>query len=86
MNLSIIFQIQLISCSGSDVETTFHFFVYCLNFSKETATFMSEISEINIDILTCIDFKIVATLLFRDTSFNHFDNNKIFNESLLTMS
>ena len=47
---------------------------------------MSEISEINSDILTCIDFKIVATFLFGDTLFNHFDNNKIFNESLLTMS
>ena len=62
------------------------FFVNCPNFLKETTTLLSKTSENNSDIITCTDFKKVSTLLFGDTLFNHFDNNRIFNESSLTMS
>ena len=43
------------------------FFLYSSNLLEERTTFLSQISEINSDILTITDSKIVENLLFGDT-------------------
>ena len=50
-------------------------------FWKKRSSPLSRTSEVNSDVLTCTDFKIVEILLF-DNLFNQFDNNRIRNAAI----
>ena len=63
---NILDTINLLCSCGSDIESTFHFFLYCSNFSEERITLLSDVFGNNSNILTCTDSKIVETLLFGD--------------------
>ena len=63
--------------SGSDIETTLHFLLYCPNFMKYKNTLLSKLSEINSDLITCNDLALIETFIFGDSSFNQHDNSKI---------
>ena len=53
-----------------------------VKFLEERFTLLSVISEIKSDMLTFTDSKTVETLLFGDTLFNQFDNNRILNATI----
>ena len=71
----------LCSC-GSDIETTLHFLLYRPNFMECRDTLLSEISEINSEVITCNDLALVGTLLFGDNSFSQCDNSRILDATL----
>ena len=64
----------LCSC-GSDIETTLHFLLYCPNFMEYRDKLLSEISEINSELITCNGLALSGTLLFGDNSFSQYDNS-----------
>ena len=69
---------------GSDIEgNSLFFFVYNSNVLEERTTLLSKISEINGDILTCTDYKIVENLLFGKTFFNLLENSRILNATII---
>ena len=45
-------------------------------------TFLSKISEINCDLITCNDLALIETLLFGDNSFTQFDNSIILDATI----
>ena len=53
----------LYSC-GCNIETTLHFFLYCPNFMECRNTILSNISEINGDMITRNDLALIETLFF----------------------
>ena len=71
----------LYSC-GSDIETTLHFLLYRPNFMEYRDTLLSEISEINSELITCNDLALIGTLLFGDNSFSQYDNSRILDATL----
>ena len=56
--------INPLSSCGSDIETTFHFFLYCPNFIEGRNDLLSKISEMNNDVITRNDLALIETLLF----------------------
>ena len=52
---------------------------------EEITTFHSENSKINSDLLTCSDSEIVETLLFGNILFNQFDNNRIVDDTIISI-
>ena len=71
----------LCSCA-SDTETTLHFLLYYPNFMECRNTLLSEISEINSDVITRTDSALIETLLFGDNSFNQHDNSRIVDAAI----
>ena len=45
-------------------------------------TFLSEISEINSELITRNDLALIETLLFGDNSFSQYDNSRILNATV----
>ena len=45
-------------------------------------TLLSEISEINSELITCNDLALIGTLLFGDNSFSQYDNSKILDATI----
>ena len=43
---------------------------------------LSEISEINSELITCNDLALIGTLLFGDNSFSQYDNLRILDATL----
>ena len=71
----------LCSCS-SDIETTLHFLLYCPNFMECRNTLLSEISEINSELITRNDLALIETLLFGDNLFSQYDNSRILDATI----
>ena len=71
----------LCSC-GSDIETALHFLLYCPNFMQCRNTLLSEISEINSELITRNDLALIETLLFGDNSFSQYDNSRILDATI----
>ena len=71
----------LCSC-GSDIETTLHFLLYCPNFMECRNTLLSEISEINSELITRNDLALIETLYFGDNSFSQYDNSRILDATI----
>ena len=71
----------LCSC-GSDIETALHFLLYCPNFMQCRNTLLSEISEINSELITRNDLALTETLLFGDNSFSQYDNSRILDATI----
>ena len=71
----------LCSC-GSDIETALHFPLYCPNFTQYRNTLLSEISEINSELITSNDLALTETLLFGDNSFIQYDNSRILDATI----
>ena len=49
---------------------------------KYRNTLLSEISEINSELITCNDFALIKTLLFGDNSFSQYDNSRILDATI----
>ena len=64
------------------LKTTLHFLLYCPNFMECRNTFLSEISEINSELITRNDLALVGTLLFGDNSFSEYDNSRILHATI----
>ena len=71
----------LCSC-GSDIETTLHCVLYCPKFMECRDTLLSEISEINSELITSSDLALIETLLFRDNSFSQYVNSRILDATI----
>ena len=71
----------LCSC-GSDIETALHFLLYCPNFMQCRNTLLSEIFEINSELITRNDLALTETLLFGDNSFTQYDNSRILDATI----
>ena len=71
----------LCSC-GSDIETALYFLLYCPNFMQCRNTLLSEISEINSELITHNDLALTETLLFGDNSFSQYDNSRILDTTI----
>ena len=68
-------------CS-SDIETTLHFLLYRPNFMECRNTCLSNISEINSDLITRNDLALIETLLFVNNSFSQYDNSRILDATM----
>ena len=71
----------LCSC-GSDIETTLHFLLYCPNFMECRNTLLSEISEINSELITRNDLVLIETFLLGNNSFSQYDNSRILDATI----
>ena len=71
----------LCSC-GTDSKTTLHFLLYCPNFMECRNTLLSEISEINSELITRNDLALIETLYFGDNSFSQYDNSRILDATI----
>ena len=74
--------INLLCSCGSDIETALHFLLYCPNFMQCRNTLLSEIFEINSELITRNDLALTQTLLFGDNSFSQYDNSKILDATI----
>ena len=71
----------LCSC-GKEVETTFHFLFSCPNYSDERLTLLSEIRNINPNILENTNSQITQFFLYRDKNFNASTNFIILSSTI----
>ena len=53
------------------------------NFMQCRNTLLSEISEINSELITCSDLALIETLLFGDNSFSQYDNSRILDATIV---
>ena len=67
---------------GSDIKTTLHFLLCCPKFMECRNTLLSEISEINSELITRNDLALIETLLFGDNLFSQYDNSGILDTTI----
>ena len=74
--------INLLCICGLEVESTSHFFLYCLHYNDICETLLNELKSVDENILKLSGNKLINLLLYGDSKFDSNKNTRLLNAAI----